>query len=262
MVLGNSPMRVIQYFRIVQQYDWRSQREHNVSAPETIREPAIRVIVVDDHELVRLGIKRALHRDSHVRVVGEASDVRTALGMIAREKPDVVIVDIRLDLVGGFTIIRTARALAPGVRVLVLSSHDFHNHVTAVFKRGAAGYLVKTASAQELRQAVKDVNEGKVVFAHEVADKVSDFLSQGEKRAPRAVRAVAAIERLTRRENEVLRHLGHGSKNREIAKAMGISLKTVEAHVQSLFLKLKARTRTEAVLKAVRSGRLKVDPPL
>lgn len=232
-----------------------------MSAPETIREPAIRVIVVDDHELVRLGIKRALQRDGHVRVVGEAADVRTGLSMIARAKPDVVIVDVRLDLIGGFTIIRTARALAPGARVLVLSSHDCLNHVAAVFKRGAAGYLLKTASVQELRQAVKDVNEGKVAFAHEVADKVSDFLSQREKRVPRAVRVVPADEKLTRRESEVLKYLGLGSKNREIAKAMGISLKTVEAHVQSLFLKLKARTRTEAVLKAVRSGRLKVDRP-
>ncbi len=231
-----------------------------VTSPETATESIIRVVVIDDHELLRLGMKQALHRDRRLRVVGEAADARTALGMIARVQPDVVIVDVRLDQAGGFTVTRTARALAPGAKVLVLSPSDYHNHVAAVFKRGASGYLVKTASALELRQAVKDVNEGKTVFAHEVADKVSAFLPQREKRAPMRRGAPHISERLTRRENEVLKHLSHGLRNREIAKAMGISLKTVEAHVQSLFLKVKARTRTEAVMNAMRGGLLKTAP--
>ena len=211
----------------------------------------ISVLLVDDHELMRQGAKQSLQRDPAFRVVGEAAEGDEAIRMIQELKPDVVVLDIRLKDgdKSGVDIVRVLKKISPSTKALIFSAFDDEMYVKPLIKLGVRGYLVKTASTKEFKRAVLDVAQGNLVFPREIAGAVLGVI-QTDKSGP------PATPHLTRRETEVLHHMGDGLTNKEIAETLEISLKTVEAHVQNLLNKLGVSSRTQAVVTAMKGEML------
>ncbi|HEX5586545.1 MAG TPA: response regulator transcription factor [Acidimicrobiia bacterium] len=198
----------------------------------------LRVFLVDDHQLVRSGVRAEL--GDGVEVVGEASEVEAAVDMITERRPDVVLVDVHMPDGGGEAVIRRVLATAPDVRFLALSVSDAPEDVIAVIRAGARGYVTKTISGEELRDAIQRVGDDDVVFSPRLAGFVLDAFAQ----VP--VDAVDPdLDQLTAREREVLRHIARGYAYKEIARQLGISTKTVETHVSSVLRKLRLSNRHE-----------------
>ena len=202
----------------------------------------ITVVVVDDHEMMRQGIKNILRRDRGVRILGEAGEGPEALSLIAALQPDIALLDIRLREGSGIDVVKGCKELAPSTKILIVSAYDDHHYVKSMVRLGVRGYLVKSASGRDLRRAVRDIAEGHLVFPSDIADKVIDALSIGGGPSVRRRPNTA----LTGRESEVMYRIAEGLTNREIAEVLGISSKTVEAHVQRLMLKTGATTRAQA----------------
>jgi DNA-binding NarL/FixJ family response regulator len=208
---------------------------------------AIRVLIVDDHALFRSGVRAEL--EGRAEVVGEAATVAEAVEQIARLEPDVVLLDVHLPDGSGADVIPRA----PGggrTRYLALSVSDDPEDVIAVIRAGARGYVTKTISAEELADAISRVHEGDAVFSPRLAGFVLDAFAQIASAAPAP--AVPArrdrdeeLEQLTPREREVLQHIARGYLYKEIALRLGISVKTVEAHVSAVLRKLQLSTRHE-----------------
>ncbi len=211
----------------------------------------IDIVVIEDQSTVRDCIRKALVGDSEIRIVGEAESGEEGISLIAQLKPHVVLTDIRLGKVNGIEVSRATRDVAPSSKVVVLSAYDDEQYVKALVRTGVRGYLLKDASPEEVRGAVKDVAKGWLVFAPRVAGKVARLLA-GEVR----LNAEARPERgaLTERETEVLQHIVDCAKNSELSELMNISIRTVEVHIKNILLKLGARDRTEAVLLGLQRG--------
>ena len=207
----------------------------------------ITVVLVDDHELAREGMKQILRKDSRIRVVGEAAGSEDAIAIIVELQPTVAVLDIRLQQGTGLDVLKGCGRVASNTKFLVVSAYDEEQYVRSLVRQGIRGYLVKTASAQEFKKAIHEVAEGSLVFPPGIADKVLGVLQQGEQTSG----PTSARGGLTSRESEVLKRLGEGLTNGEIARALGISRKTVEAHVQRLFLKMGATSRTQVVVRAL-----------
>jgi two-component system response regulator DevR len=207
---------------------------------------AFTVVLVEDHELVRQGIRGILASDEDVELVGEAGTAQEAVALICGSRPDVVIMDIQLRQGTGIDVSRAISTLAPNSKILVLSGHDDDQYVMSLAKLGVNGYLLKSASSHELLAALHQVASGCLIFGPGVSDTVKSLLEGdgdiGERRT--------GARRLTARETEVLEHLREGRMNHEIGAAMGISVKTVESHVANLLRKLDAQNRTQAVSKS------------
>jgi DNA-binding NarL/FixJ family response regulator len=217
----------------------------NARAPSQIS-----VVLVEDHELAREGMKHILEEDRRINVVGEAAGSEDAIAVIEELQPNVVVLDIRLRQGSGFDVVRASGRVAKETKILVLSAYDDDQYVRSLVRLGVRGYLVKTVSAGEFKRAIHDVAEGSLVFLSGIADKVLGLLQRNEQTSHRA----SANGGLTGRESEVLKQMGEGLTNGEIARALGISRKTVESHVQRLFLKMGATSRTQVVLSALRTG--------
>jgi len=213
---------------------------------------SITVVLVDDHPLARSGVRQFLKRDRHIEIVGETDTEREAVDLIGQLQPDVVILDIRLRHGTGINVVRAAKAIAPNAKTLVLTAYDDDRSVDAFVKLGAAGYMLKTTSPAQLRRAVHNVAAGSLVFAAEVAPRVKSLLDGNGRGIRRG--SAAANRHLTIRQAEVLEYIGQGFRNREIAETLGISVKTVEAHVERVLQKLGVTSRTEAVVCAVKNG--------
>ena len=194
-----------------------------------------RVVIVDDHALFRAGVRAEL--DGLVDVVGEAGGVSEALELIAREAPDVVVLDVHMPEGGGVEVIRRA----PDACYLALSVSDAPEDVIAIIRAGARGYVTKTISGPDLADAIRRVAEGDAVFSPRLAGFVLDAFAG---RAP-AEPDSSEIDLLTPREREVLQHLARGYLYKEIARRLGISAKTVEAHVSAVLRKLQLSSRHE-----------------
>lgn len=207
----------------------------------------ITVCLVDDHEVARKGVRQMLCHDKRFKVVGEASDVQSGVRLLETRNPDVAIVDIRLGIGSGLDVVRAAKTVAPSTRILVLTAHDEVEYVTALMKLGAVGYLLKTTSSHDLKEAVLSAMSGRFTLSPEVAQNMISRLM--ENRTTPAFR-FGRSERLTKRESEVLQHIGLGLRNIEIAHNMGIALKTVEVHVTHVLQNLGVNSRTKAALKA------------
>ena len=205
----------------------------------------VRVVVVDDHELVRAGVRAQLEPD--VDVVGEAGTVDEAVEVIAAHEPDVVLLDVHMPDGGGVEVLRRAAELAEPPRFLALSVSDAAEDVIAVIRAGARGYVTKSISAADLRDAVERVREGDAVFSPRLAGFVLDAFAEtvpgGEGAGPLRQGDEADVDQLTPREREVLRHLARGYLYKEIAQRLGISVKTVEAHVSAVLRKLQLSNR-------------------
>jgi DNA-binding NarL/FixJ family response regulator len=221
---------------------------------------AVRVAIVDDHALFRAGVRAEL--EGLVDVVGDAATVAGAVALIAAERPDVVLLDVHMPDGGGIEVIRRAGGTVSGVQFLALSVSDAAEDVIAVIRAGARGYVTKTIGGPELAEAVRRVHEGDAVFSPRLAGFVLDAFAAGAPApaapAQAAVDAGAApdddLDRLTPREREVLQLLARGYMYKEIALRLGISVKTVEAHVSSVLRKLQLSSRHELARWATGRG--------
>jgi DNA-binding NarL/FixJ family response regulator len=215
--------------------------EHVVGLP--------RVVLVDDHALFRAGVRAEL--DGLVEVVGEAGDVDAAVREVVEKTPDVVLLDVHLPGGGGVEILRrlaTESSPHPPAKCLALSVSDDPEDVIAVIRAGARGYVTKTIAPAELADAIRRVQDDDAVFSPRLAGFVLDAFSSGAAgSAPPAAAAAsdADLDQLTPREREVLRHIARGYLYKEIAQRLGISVKTVEAHVSAVLRKLQLSTRHE-----------------
>ena len=215
------------------------------NAPTTLErssEPrGIRVVIVDDHALVREGTRQILEMAPDLDVVGVAGSAEEALEILAENPADVALVDINLPGLSGLDLAREAATRWPSVNVLILSAFDEHAYVTEALELGVSGYLLKTTSGRELIDAVRAVADG--IFVLDRA--VSQRLIRRRRRGPEALTA------LTRRETDVLELLARGRSNKQIAAALSLGLRTVESHVSNLLGKLGVNSRTEAVTYAL-----------
>jgi DNA-binding NarL/FixJ family response regulator len=208
----------------------------------------IRVLLADDHAVVRAGIRQFLEHASDITVVAEADDGEMARDLIARDKPDVAVVDIQMPKATGIEVARWVRANHQDVGVLVLTAYDDDPYVMAVLQAGANGYVLKTASPASIVQAVRDVHEGKSALDPSITGRLMAQI------AGRAGSTLPLYEELTERELEVLSLAGKGYTNKAIGVQLGISDRTVQGHLAKTYQKLDANSRTEAVMKAVSLG--------
>ena len=206
----------------------------------------IRVLLADDHSLVRAGIRQLLEHSGDIQIVAEANDGEAAQAMIQQHHPDVAVLDIQMPKASGIEVTRWVRAKMPDVGVLILTAFNDDPYVMAVLQAGANGYVLKTASPVELVEAVHDVYEGKSVLDASITQKLMAHIYGGPKIAP--------VEELTDRELEVLSLAAKGFTNKAIGMQLGISDRTVQGHLAHIFDKLQASSRTEAVMRAVSFG--------
>jgi DNA-binding NarL/FixJ family response regulator len=201
------------------------------------------VVLVDDHGMFRAGVRAEL--EGLVEVVGEAGDVDAAVTEIAAKAPDVVLLDVHLPGGGGVEILRRLAVEAPAAKCLALSVSDDPEDVIAVIRAGARGYVTKTIGREELAEAIRRVQEGDAVFSPRLAGFVLDAFAGGGTAPAAAPGADPELDQLTAREREVLRHIARGYLYKEIAQRLGISVKTVEAHVSAVLRKLQLSSRHE-----------------
>jgi DNA-binding NarL/FixJ family response regulator len=201
-------------------------------------QPPLRVVVVDDHELLRAGTRRILDEAKGFSVVGEAEDGEAALRIVDEVRPDVVLVDIRLPSMNGIDLARRILSDAPGVTVLILSAYDDENYIRAALAAGVSGYLLKTTPSEELVRLIRLACAGTSLADH-------GLRGRGERDA--ASDADVDVPRLTAREQEVVRLVARGMSNKAIAHLLGISPRTVEGHLNHVFEKAGTTSRTELV---------------
>ncbi|WP_301173913.1 response regulator [Actinomadura geliboluensis] len=207
----------------------------------------IKVLIADDHPVVRQGLRTFLGIQDDIEVVGEAEDGASAVTLAESLEPDIVLMDLKMPGADGLAALTELRARGVKARVLVLTSVTERGQVLPAVQAGAAGYLYKDVDPQALVQAIRAVNDGHVLFAPDAAEAM---LRDGtaERDDDRGMAA------LTEREREVLVHIARGRSNREIARALVVSEKTVKTHVSNLLMKLGVQDRTQAALYAVRHG--------
>jgi DNA-binding NarL/FixJ family response regulator len=206
----------------------------------------IKVLLADDHHMVRAGIRQLLESASDIQVIAEAGDGEEAQALIQKHKLDVAVLDIQMPKASGIEVTRWVRAQIPEIGVLILTAYDDDPYVTAVLQAGANGYVLKTASTDELIQAVRDVYEGKSVLDPAITRKLMSNLFKGSEKK--------VIDPLTDRELDVLRLAAKGFTNKAIGVQLNISDRTVQGHLAHIFAKLQANSRTEAVMRAVSLG--------
>ncbi|MFD2610227.1 response regulator [Deinococcus taklimakanensis] len=214
--------------------------EHSAPTPITL-------LLVDDHPVVRKGTRELLEGEADLRVVGEAGSGEEAIAQARALHPDVILMDVSMPGMNGIEATRAIKAERPGVGVLVLTSYDDDAYVFALLEAGAAGYLLKNASEDDLLGAVRAVAAGESALHPSVARKVLQRFSAGATPTP-------PEDDLSPRELEVLRVAASGRTNKEIARDLDISPRTVQVHLANIFSKLSVGSRTEAVLYGIRRG--------
>ncbi len=215
----------------------------------------IKILIADDHAVVREGTRQILEREPDLVVVAEAVDGEEAVRLAGSSKPDVAIIDIAMPVVDGIEATRQIKALYPAVAVLILSAYDDDQFVFGLLEAGAAGYLLKSVRGRELVDAVRQVYAGESVLHPTIARKVLNrFVPAVDKAA-----ANKQTEVLSERETEVLRLATRGLSNQEIADELFLSLRTVQAHLGHIFNKLQVSSRTEAVVRALKEGWVTLD---
>jgi two-component system, NarL family, response regulator LiaR len=206
----------------------------------------IRVPIVDDHSVVREGLRAFLELQDGFEVVGEAADGEKAIVSATRLRPNVILMDLVMPQLGGVAAMRRLREEVPDARVIVLTSFLDDDKLLPALRAGAAGYLLKNAEPQELARAVRAAHSGEAVLDPVVAARLVETLAAADGQEP--------LDRLTPREREVLVLVGRGFSNKRIAKELGIAEKTVKTHVGHVLAKLGVTDRTQAAVVAVRSG--------
>jgi DNA-binding NarL/FixJ family response regulator len=208
----------------------------------------IRVVIADDHAVVREGTRTLLEREEDMQVVGEAADGEEAIKRIEELKPDVAILDISMPKLSGIEVTRRIKPRFPSTAILILTAYDNDEYIFALLEAGAAGYLLKDAHGREVVEAVRSVYSGESVLHPSVARKVIQRAIIGSAKA----REPKPDTELSEREKEVLKLAAKGMSNRDIADKLCISVRTVHGHLNSIFHKLKVGSRTEAIFQSVK----------
>jgi len=211
----------------------------------------IRTLIADDHTIVRAGIRQFLESAPDIEVVAEAEDGEQAKSLIQSEHPDVAVLDIQMPKATGIEVTRWAKANAQGVGILILTAFNDDPYVMAVLQAGANGYVLKTATPDDIIQAVRDVYAGKSVLDPSVTGALMAQLFHKSE--------AQTVDQLTEREMEVLHLVAKGYTNKAIGVQLGISDRTVQGHLAHVFDKLQAGSRTEAVMRAVSLGWISQD---
>lgn len=215
---------------------------------------SIRLILADDHAVVRSGTRELLERQPDLEIVGEAADGAEAVKLACELLPDVVVMDVRMPKLSGVEATRRIKSQCPEVTVLVLTAHDDDEYVFALLQAGASGYLLKTAEIDELVTAIRTVAAGQPALAPAVTGKVVAQFASGKSLPETITDLQDEVEALTKRELDILKLVGKGLSNKQIGKELHISDRTVQAHLSNIFSKLDVNSRTEAVMVAVRKG--------
>jgi two-component system nitrate/nitrite response regulator NarL len=210
----------------------------------------IRVAVIDDHTIVRAGLRMVLEADPDFEIVGEADTAAAALELVRRERPDVALIDINLPDESGLRVAGELRTTEPSVRVLILSVHDDPEIVRESVRLGAHGYVRKDTTPADLRAAIRAVHNGDAYFSPSVARTLAEALRE------QSGTTAEGLERLTEREKDVLSRVARGLSNKEIAAELGISARTVESHRDSLMRKTGLRNVAALTRFALESGLL------
>lgn len=214
---------------------------------------ALRVVLADDHALVRAGIRALLEKLPGIEVVGEADNGREALELIKKTSPNLILLDISMAELGGLEALPRIVKDFPAAKVLILSGHANEEYVLRALRRGASGYMLKEAAAEELELAIKAVAQGKTYLSPSVSRTVVESYLQ------RATGEEGPIEQLTARQREVLQLIAEGNNTKEIASTLEVSVKTVEAHRLQLMARLNIHDVPGLVRYAIRSGLVSSD---
>jgi DNA-binding NarL/FixJ family response regulator len=207
----------------------------------------IRVLIADDHQVVREGTRRMLERDPDISVVGEAEDGTDVVHLVEERRPDIVVLDVRMPGLNGIEATKQIKDAYPEVRVLVFTAHNDDRYVFPLLDAGADGYMLKTTRQRDLVKAIRDVYRGQTALHPEVARRVVERLTHKNRFLGEGM-----VEPLTEREMEVLSAVAKGWSNKEVSDALHISPHTVQVHLSNIFGKIGVSTRTEAVIYAIR----------
>jgi two-component system invasion response regulator UvrY len=211
----------------------------------TMNKPHVRVLLVDDHSVVRAGFRRLLETTSDILVAGEAENGVQAVQACGELDPDVLVLDISMPEMGGLEVIESIQRQFPRIRILVLSVHENEPFPSMALEKGASGYLTKRCAPEELMKAVRELAAGRKYLASDIARRIALSNRKGER---------AQLETLTRREHEIFLLLAQGESTGEIAECVGISPKTVLVHRSRVMQKLGARAQTDLMGLAIRLG--------
>jgi NarL family two-component system response regulator LiaR len=210
----------------------------------------IRVIIADDHAVVREGTRRILEQEKDIEVVAEASDGEEAITLANTFKPDVILMDISMPRLDGIEATKKIKQLNPGIVILILTAYDDDQFIFSLLEAGAAGYLLKSIHSHELIDAIRSVHAGESVLHPAVARKILNrfgkTIEKPQKKEP--------VEVLSDREMEVLKLVTEGLSNKDIADKLSLSIRTVQGHLGNIFNKLMVSSRTEAVVRALKEG--------
>jgi DNA-binding NarL/FixJ family response regulator len=215
-----------------------------------VSDQRVRVLLVDDDDLMRAGLKSVLSSDETIEVVGEAGDGRVALSQIPALRPDLVLMDIRMPELDGISATREVLAAAPDVKVVVLTTFEQDDYIFEALSAGASGFLLKRTKPEELIAAIHTVAAGDSLLSPSVTRRVIDRMAT----QPSPVESSRRLDALTPREHEVLELVARGLSNREIAEALFIEESTVKTHVKRVLMKLGLRDRVQAVILAYEMG--------
>lgn len=206
-----------------------------------------RILIVDDHPMMRQGLAQLIGAEPDLAVCGEAEDAGRALDAVGALKPDLVLVDISLPGKNGLELIKDFQAIQPGLSVLVISMHDESLYAERVLRAGGRGYIMKQEGGKKLMQAIRQVLDGKIYVSEKMSAEILEMIS-----GRRSGAAGSPVEKLTDRELEVFQLIGQGKSTREIAEKLHLSVKTVDVHRANIKAKLKLASATELVRFAVR----------
>jgi two-component system response regulator NreC len=218
----------------------------------------IRVLIVDDHAILRQALRQLLEHEQEVEVVGDAANGRDAIATTEKLQPDVVLMDMVMPGLNGLEATRQIRKRFPKTRVLILTGYMEDEQILGALRAGASGYVVKRSDTEELLLGIQAVHRGNTYFSSHISDgdAINQFMWQAKKEEGKA-----GYELLTSREREVLQLIAEGYSNQRIAQELYISVKTVEAHKAHIMSKLHARNRTDLIRYALRKGLVGLDAP-
>jgi len=218
-------------------------------------EERIKVLLAEDHVVVRESIHQALENEANINVIGEASNGLEAVEMTKRLNPDVILMDISMPELNGIEATREIKVFKPGVKILILTAYDYEQYIFSLLEAGAAGYLLKDVSSNELITAINTVYKGDVVLHPAIARKVMQRFQHTEDQ--QAAQEISGL--LTEREIDELKMAAKGMSNSAIAKELHFSVRTIESHLGTIFNKMGVGSRTEAAIQAVKRGWLTLE---